>query len=1156
MGRAADKKSDILSCLEAVNIMCRKTRRKANVVLQKINCDFLTKPWISLSPGAMVTVVEHTGEKIIVLVACGKDTYDVYFDGSRMPQNFSLKVPVRYWYFKKSGALRGIYQTPRWTVTQKRFPSDLPQASTLNDALKTYPFVSSKLEANTRPSNHKELERVFEARDIRNVVVRFVVSWKKFTCVPWHKHVYGNDLLTVYAYKNRSDEIQYAMLENPYGRFGPSLARNPGKAKPASETENLGGAAASGESRFYKSLNNRRSSMCVLETGLNLALRLGVIGAREFIDTSKLLGCLNGFLFCKLLHCNTITCMSYVDFDSWHTVLVTSDASWHEMFAYVRERSRKLSELKSEALKGILEKLEVHGKKNISSKHKQCYRDLLLVAKRTKVFTYDSDDAILHQLKLPFANYLHATEGKKFSCVSMKVARDNSLTSIAYRNLSIVNFGAIMSMEHHTNVEGDHSNLWKGMEDWSHDAGRPDYFPPDYSKDPMAHCLDYAKELFNLFQNFSGHLLNKFSIDVNSMRILSLPVLSNAIFWHAYLDLSPGKFLTHPVEKSLPANDDVLRKECHGGYSYSARKEFFANQINWNDGGTERANSICSLDLTASYGYAASNTKAPGGFGSTWHYGKRQETSQRYRFFEFKSVFYTIYKWQTFYSKKLIAAYHNYSPLGVYSVGKYPIDLVGIFEDGSMEIIQMDGAYCHGCPSGSCPDLPSYADGKSRRECEDKTEERNMEIYDWIGQQTEEIKFYVVTDCCNPEYSRTALNLYFRTIPELAKLVEGYSSIDGRLDNPSKNLTFLAIANVKCSPRDQRPANGFEGPLFLDSKRMAWSGRTLLTKDYFDYLRSNFNVEILSPPEWAVFYKIDAVFPLVYRYLLEQRNVFSGSSAVAKFYKSVVNLSCGFFGSNPSANKPSKCIRLTDKVPKNYAFKKHRIITIQDLNLETLYPPGETYHTNKNVFFVVHSRDLPPPPSTEASPLPCKPGMQSLPIFASVIEFGKLRLNEIFHFYHLHIPKERFRVVYAHVDSTILILSTPSLKEAAARPEDFEKEWTESYFSPDEKIPGKMHLEFSHDSSARWKFITAAPCTWALCKEDGSGEDDRYPWEGKNIEIFKMPGISQRTNSDMYNNLRDILNTGKAVIPTQKRMQKLAGTQVTQIQLNYVQKKN
>jgi len=304
---------------------------------------------------------------------------------------------------------------------------------------------------------------------------------------------------------------------------------------------------------------------------------------------------------------------------------------------------------------------------------------------------------------------------------------------------------------------------------------------------------------------------------------------------------------------------------------------------------------------------------------------------------------------------------------------------------------------------------------------------------------------------------------------------------------------------------------------------------------------------------------------------LEQRNAFPGSTAVTKFYKSVVNLSCGFFGSNPSTNVPSKFIRLTDKVPRNFTFQKYRILTVQDLKLETLYPPEETYHTNKNFLFVVHTKHIsdrtPRYPSTPAlaaaatqeytagAPFCSKPGMQSLPVFASVIEYGKLRLNEIFHFYHLHIPKQKFRVVYAHVDSTILVLSEKSLGEAAVHPEIFEKRWAELYFSPNEKIPGKMHLEFAHDASARWAFITAATCTWALCKDDGSGDDDRWDTGITRSEIFKMPGISQRTNRDMYNNLRDILKTGKATIHTQKRTQKLAGTQVTQIQLNYCQQK-
>ena len=1155
MAEEAEEKSNILSCREAIQIMCKQSKRNVDFALSKIEPETLECNYIQLIPGAMRIVAEATGAKMVTLVACGKTTYDILFDGSKIPKLSHLKSPVRYWYFTRRGVLKGIYLKPQWTSIDKHFPPTVPQTSSLSDALKLYPEIECKLLPefpNCKPKDHKELEKVFRASKIDNVFVHYVISWKPpLTYIPWFKFVRGHrNFLVVHAYKNALGEIQYAMLKDPSGQRPSLLRERPDGSQSGPSNPMLKTISE----HYMTSQNNRRSSMSLMENGLNLALRLGVISHDEFVHHAYLQAAFNGFLFCKFLNCYTIIAMGYVDFEDSRTVFIRRDRDWIDFFIYLRERVARLAEMKKETLAPILERLRRDGLNPIGSKHKQCYEELVYFSKKAKVFTYDSDDRILHLLKIPLANYLYEVEGKKFTSVTMKMARNNSLCELIYKNMSIVNLGSILGLEEHTNVDGDLAGLRKGMAQWdpyfsaSGDSSPDEEY--DFGEYPVEHCICYAKNLFNCYQNFSHHFIATFRLDINTCKFLCLPNLSYILFWHAYLKLSPNGFLVHPVEKSLPANDALLRKHCHGGYTFSAHTEIWAGKplegVDRDTGttGGDFAKSIYSLDLTASYGFAASRAASPGGFGSTWKFGKRQENSQRYRFFEFRAVFYTIYKWQQQQDLKLVAAYHNYSPLGLYWVGKYPVDLVGIFEDGSMEMYQMDGAYCHGCPNPNCADLASYVEGRSRQECQEKTLQRNQEIWDWIGDRHDRIKFCTVSDCCNQEYSNAALKIYFQTIPELAQLVTGYDKIDGKLDNLDKELTFVAVADISCSPLDlldrqqkEEALKDFEGPLFLDSKKMGWSGKVLLTRDYYRYLKTNFSV-CVRHLELVVFYRVDRVIPLVYRYFLQQRT--SYSDAINKFYKSVINMSCGFFGSDPS-KKIIRSTRLTHKAPRKFSFLTHKIVALPDTEYPAddptyVHSPEMTYHTNKHVLIVVQTYV---PQAARENP---KPSLQSLPLFATIIEFGKLRLNQIFYFYSLQIPRHLYKVVYAHVDSTIVAVARETLEEAARNPEEFKVTWLQKYFSA-EKKPGFLHCEFHHDSSTNWKFVTPTVCMWSLMKDND------------NNQIYKMPGVPKKSNALMYEKHCQYLREGIMTVPTQRRVNKIAGPRTSNLDLHYVDKK-
>ena len=75
-------------------------------------------------------------------------------------------------------------------------------------------------------------------------------------------------------------------------------------------------------------------------------------------------------------------------------------------------------------------------------------------------------------------------------------------------------------------------------------------------------------------------------------------------------------------------------------------------------------------------------------------------------------------------------------------IGKYPIDLVAIMEDGSVEIVQFDGHYVHGDYNNpKCHTLPRYVGNLTRSECEEKTQERDQSTIDWMIQVQGDIFF-------------------------------------------------------------------------------------------------------------------------------------------------------------------------------------------------------------------------------------------------------------------------------------------------------------------------------------------------------------------------------------------------------------------------------
>ena len=696
----------------------------------------------------------------------------------------------------------------------------------------------------------------------------------------------------------------------------------------------------------------------------------------------------------------------------------------------------------------------------------------------------------------------------------------------------LCNFGQILSTENACVSGNDFQNAWVGLATWADATRNSSSHISDYqqvvSEGIQSLCKSFAKKLFEAYQAFASLLVREYSIDINTLTHVNLSLIAKNMFWSKYASI--GGFLVHPIEQSLLANEKYLRSFCRGGFSYSSGCKvdygFPVHPENYH----LKARGIIGVDINSSYGYAATNISSPCGFGSTFKNGKRQEKSQRYRFFEFRATFFTIYQWMRNGDKPLRSVYHNYSPLGLFFVGKHPLDLVGIFEDGSMELVQFDGAFVHGCPNKDCRTLPTYANGNTRKTCEDKTAARDEFIKRWIEDTgTATIKYRVIQDCCTPGYTTSELNVIFKAVPELQDLISGYSSITGEVQDLCPDNTFLAVVDIECKSNHLSNTNKHYGPLFTWNdermQAMTWKAKKfLLTKDYYLYLKDNFESVDISNTEWAIFYKVDKNFPLVYHHFLSMRQT-AASKCVGTFFKSVVNISCGLYGTNPDKIS-SKYIRLTYRAPKRIDFTKHEIIPLQNQQ-----GPSSTMTSNSFDMFVIRTNCLSKHIRTKNN---------ALPIFCAIIEFGKMRLNQLFYILNRSLDPRSFKLHYAQIDSSIFTHAYPNLLEALTKSPYFNRPDVKNPFHS--TLPGHFQIEFEYGSNHNWMFCTPKLCAYAI--KLLSFEEYRSKMSSVDVD-----------SSTAYKLQMQLMNYGSATVQQDRRINKIGGLETNNRTLHLSMKK-
>ena len=1073
-------------------------------------------------PGDFYNLMCKIGIRLVVTQETNKHRNKLLFDSRLLPDNLFAKKPsLVCWHFNQDGVLvkKGfnVSDLPKLNAQNLRYKN---QIRPLHQLLQAHqPFED--------PQSRKDLEKCLK-------------SFAKFKICIQIFYTPKMSIDFVHAINEDENFILISAFTRPNYTFGYRLGKpkrvyakkeKPEKVKLVQEPSPFD--------------INRRTSVSIQLTGLTQAFLLGAANVNDIFHTlNKTLSSI-AIHFDDEMHERVVT---YCDKDETrHFVLPCSPPekmidchdpslltwinTWMEIFEFIKTRGEVLAKERIIILKPVLDHLEPFSEAKQTSPWSNCLRSLKWYANKHRILVYSPSDVVMHQIKLPFAHFMKTWKKNKFKSVLVKNSVTNNIVALLGGGMEIVNVACYLFKDRGASSSDDlnetanlHGQLFELARDW---IGPVEEMEPPLIKHSIKtlKCqpnvgnmmlktyvekrgLLIAKSAIGIWEAVASFLQQQFGFDINTVALTSLSSISFKSIWLKYSQLSGP--LSHPMEKMTPYNEARIREWSRGGFSYSAKRSINEGDPLFPDGGPP-STSVESFDITSSYGFAASTFHTPRGFGVTFDQGSRSVGQKRWDGLEFKSVMLIVYVWTRLKKMKLRAWYSNFSAFGLVYIAKYPIDLVGIFEDGSIELIQIDGHFIHGHAGGHCKTLPKYKNDMSRQDVEKETLARDAAIHQWI-QETDptRMKYSVFHDCCTPEFNKSSLDKHFENYPELSNLVRPYKTINGHFDENNDDMTFIAIVKGSVPPEKRLDSPGFGGPLVIwkdSDQELAWEGRIILTKDYFIYLRKEFNFQIREI-EWAVFYPTCRVLNQVYKHLLELRQSLNPSKA--SLIKVMVNHSCGFMGLNANKSEPTKCRISTRNHFKAGSPQPDRLANIQDTNYFFI----KTFSKKKDHVVACHT---------------------PLFMFLSIVEMGKMRLNQIMLFLYRRLKPGFFNIVYINTDSTVLVLATPTLEDAvAASPdlEEFRKGWNNDLASG---RPGCMKLEFKVPHQTNWKSITSNLRNYAIICDNP--EFDR----------FKMSSLNDLTPKKAFEISHQQLEQQPVVVQQIRRKNKLQDLTTTTV---------
>jgi hypothetical protein len=776
---------------------------------------------------------------------------------------------------------------------------------------------------------------------------------------------------------------------------------------------------------------------------------------------------------------------------------------------------------------------------------------------------YCSQDTHLHAIKFYLSDFAFQTF-KKCRGVSVKASSDGTLTMLSMTGFTIINL--------HTYLDcNSDSDFIQTTPSTLNEPQPGDIFILHSQKDLLEHyctfhrgikttVYNYCKRrgqewslfILNYWIQFGLHLLTSFGHDIHGQSVYpSASYLSFQCVWTAYTKMAGP--MCHALEKTKRYYEQLIRSVSKGGLMFSIEDALEQNAP-LDKTSPLTAQSIAEMDIVSSYGFSASQARLPTGFATGFKAVdshstvlERLDSQHRHQSFEYRAVYKTIHDMMQFHNIQIRTVYSNFSPYGLFCLGTYPIDLVIVATTGHLFLFQMDGSWYHGCPT--CPPLKSYVGYSSYHQVRLATNTRNDQTQHWMHQinaaaavHTRPLaKHCIIQDCCTVGYTPKALDHDFKTVPELVALVSGYDISDkcGKTTtlahfqqlvdtHTDSNYTFIAYGHVIIDPlpNDQAPLITYQPrENKYTQQTLSHQGHVVLSRDYYQWLKQTFasrlHVEAL---DWILFYATEPHWNTIYQMLTQLRSS-TQDKVLVSYIKRMINLGCGFFGARTSYK--DKCTyRLVNALPANYAFFLHT----PDMKY--------TMDVGDNAYFVLETRSQPKLCQT------LKPSNTALPMFITIIEFGKLRLIQILHFIQQHIYPGHFKLLYSNVDNLVYALANANTLEDAIRPEAWDSfQQSKDLFlaSAQIKQPGLAKLEWLRNGSCQWKFITLRTQHYCVVVSE----------QETNVNFHKTAGWSGLSSWDAYIASKKIMEGEKTVVTQTRRVNKLASLNTHQVNFMY-----
>ena len=296
----------------------------------------------------------------------------------------------------------------------------------------------------------------------------------------------------------------------------------------------------------------------------------------------------------------------------------------------------------------------------------------------------------------------------------------------------------------------------------------------------------------------------------------------------------------------------------------------------------------------------------------------------------------------------------------------------------------------------------------------------------------------------------------------------------------------------------------------------------LLSRQHYEYLQREHGFQLESV-SYVLFYKVDLILPLVFDKLITDRHRAESASQI-NLLKSLINLSCGFLGFKQRQGPNRQSCWLVDGINPH----KCPVLTHYQLQDAGVFD-NEGWFTRQQLAPI--RRQVQPRYRGKSCP-------SALPIFATVIDLGKMRWGECYFFIRQVTRPHSVQLLYAHIDNMILALADTDLSllvSSGAR--DRYLRDRDNYLSTNngthQPKPGQLKLEWTV-CSEHWSFATPYSCFYSLL--GGMGQ-------------AKTSSLNNLTSAQSFQYALQLLAGHTATVQQVRRTHKMSHTQSALVNL-------